>query len=314
MQKSIRLLKIWSLCRRRRMMTAPRLAEMCGVDERTIYRDILALGEMGVTVACNGGYHVIEENVLPQLNLTSAEQLVVTLALQNLPLHLDQELEGVANGVLNKLLDQPAESRSVALAPAPPGKPKAGVFSRLHKAIHEHRLITFIKYRKLADEEESNLRLEPYHLRFLERAWYLVAWSFKRAAFRMYRLDRIDKLHVEKQAFAPRPFDAEEYFRGAFGAIVDAPQRLRVRFTGLAKEIVKKDGRFSPQDWREENGALILELTGSGEILWLRWILGFGGEAEILEPVTLRDKAITMMRAGLQVYGKQRAEGIEHGA
>lgn len=306
MQKSIRILKIWKLCRDKRMMTAPRLARMCDVDERTIYRDLQALGEMGVTLACNGGYQVIAEDVLPQLNLTRAEQLVVTLALRHLPLHLDKELEEIANGVLNKLLEQPVESRGIALETAKVEPLKPGVFARLQRAIDEHRLVTFVKYRKLADEEEKDLRLEPYHLRFMDRAWYLVAWSFKRNAFRTYRLDRIDRLRIEKETFTPQPFDPDEYFRGAFGAVVDAPQRLRVRFTGLAREIVKKDGRFPPAEMRAEHGALILDKTIQGEILWLRWILGFGGEAEILEPQALREKAVAMLREGLQMYVAER--------
>ncbi len=310
MQKSIRLLKIWDLCRRKRMMTAPRLAQMCGVDERTIYRDLLALTELGVSLASDGGYRVVEENVLPQLNLSSAEQLVATLALKNLPLQSDKGLAEIANGLLNKLLEQPLENRSVVLSPAPLERTNASVFWRLRKAIDEQRLITLLNYRKLTDEEERNLQLEPYHLRFQDRAWYLVGWSFKRADFRIYRLDRIDKLCVEKGTFAPRPFAAEEYFRGAFGAVVDKPQILRVRFWGLAREIVKKDGRFLPKDWREENDTLILQATISGEILWLRWILGFGGEAEILEPVAMREKAAAMLRAGLARYG---TEGVERG-
>ncbi|MDZ7267111.1 MAG: WYL domain-containing protein [candidate division KSB1 bacterium] len=303
MKKSIRLLKIWQLCRHKRMMTAPRLARMCNVDERTIYRDIQALTEMGIAIACEGGYRVINEDVLPQLNLTRPEQLVVTLALKNLPLNLDKELEKIASDVLNKLLDQPVESHGITLETAKIGPLKPGVFARLQRAIDEHRLVTFIKYRKLIDEEEHNLRLEPYHLRFMDRAWYLVAWSFKRDAFRTYRLDRIDKLRLEKETFTPRPFDADQYFRGAFGAVVDAPARLRVRFTGLAKEIVKKDGRFPPAELHEENDALILDKTIQGEILWLRWLLGFGGEAEILEPVAMREKAVAMLRAGLARYG-----------
>jgi hypothetical protein len=89
MQKSIRLLKIWQLCREKRMMTVPRLAPReivayihysifsvfyltgCDVDERTIFRDIQALCEMGVTLASNGGYHVIAEDVLPQPSLSN---------------------------------------------------------------------------------------------------------------------------------------------------------------------------------------------------------------------------------------------------
>ncbi|MDZ7361951.1 MAG: WYL domain-containing protein [candidate division KSB1 bacterium] len=302
MQKSIRLLKIVELCSHKRMMTAPRLAQMCGVTERTIYRDLQALGELGVAIAAENGYRVISFHSLPQFHFTHLEQVVLTLALKNLPLHLDKELNRIAGGLLNKLLEQPVESPVIALEAPPAGQLKGNVFARLQKAIEAHQLVTFLKYRKLADEVVSGLTVEPYLLYFRDRAWYLVAWNPQREAHRIYRLDRIDKLRVEKQIFTPRPFNAEEYFRGSFGIVVDAPQRLRARFTGLAKEIVKKDGRFSPEEMREENGALILDKIIKGEILYLRWILGFGGEAEILEPAAMREKAVRMLREGLEKY------------
>jgi predicted DNA-binding transcriptional regulator YafY len=302
MQKSIRLLKIVELCSRKRMMTAPRLAQMCGVTERTIYRDLQALGELGVAIAAENGYRVISFHSLPQFHFTHLEQVVLTLALKNLPLHLDKELTRIAGGLLNKLLEQPVESPVIALEAPPAGQLKGNVFARLQKAIEAHQLITLFNYRTLEDEIVDRHGLEPYLLVFRDRAWYLVAWNPQREANRIYRLDRIGKMRVEKQTFTPRPFNIEEYFRGSLGIVVDEPQQLRARFTGLAKEIVKKDGRFSPQDMREENGALILDKTIQGEILWLRWILGFGGEAEILASATMREKAMKMLREGLERY------------
>ncbi len=309
MQKSIRLLKVWKLLREKRRMTAPKIAKMCRVTERTIYRDIQALGEAGVRLSCHKGYYIAEENPLPQLALTPAEQLALTLALQNLPLHLDKELEDVVNGLLNKLLERPAENPAVALEPPPPARAKTGAFARLQKAIEAHLLITLVRYRRLKGEIVENRVVEPYLLTFRERAWYLVAWTPHYQEFRIYRLDRIDRLRVEKETFAPRRFDPWEYFRGSLGIMVDCQQRLRARFSGLAKEIVKKDGRFSPKDMVEEGEALILDTTINGEIQWLRWLLGFGGEAEILEPAGMREKAKRMLREGLAGY-----EGREHGA
>jgi predicted DNA-binding transcriptional regulator YafY len=257
---------------------------------------------LGVGIVTGSGYHVIDLNPLPQLNLTHTEKLILTLALQNIPLHVDSELRQLADGLLNKLLEQPVESESISLETPPAGRLKGNVFARLQQAIEGHRLVTFLRYRKLDDEVVDGVTVEPYLLYFRERAWYLVAWNPQRAGHRVYRLDRIDKLRVEKETFTPRAFDAPEYFRGTLGAVVGEPQRLRVRFTGLAREIVKKDGRFSPDDLHEENGVLFLDTIIKGEILWLRWILGFGGETEILEPEVMRKAAISMLQAGLQKY------------
>jgi predicted DNA-binding transcriptional regulator YafY len=304
MQKSIRLLKIWKLCREKRMMTALKLAEMCCVTERTIYRDIQALGEAGVLISYNKGYYIAEENPLPQLALSREEQLVLTLALQNLPLHMDEELENVVSGLLNKLLESPLDDPAIALDTTPKTSLKGHVFNRLQKAIDAHRKATLVEYYHLDGKLTRNRTVEPYLLVFRERNWYLVAWTPEYRDFRIYRMSRIARLRVEEQTFRPRQFDPREYFKGSLGIIVDKPQRMKARFSGLAKEIVKKDGRFSPHDMREEGGDLFLETTINGEIQWLRWLLGFGGEAEILEPEGMREKAIRMMREGLAGYGE----------
>lgn len=303
MQKSIRVLKIWKLCREKRR-SAGELAEMCDVTERTIFRDIGSLEKMGVLLAYDRGYYIVRENPLPQQALTSIEQLVLTLALQNLPLHLDKELEDVVNGVLNKLLDRPKENPGIALEAGPRTAVKGHVFTRLQKAVDTHQFITLVEYHHLEEPVTRNYRVEPYHLTFRDRNWYLIAWSPGHQEFRIYRMSRIVKLRVEKERFEPRDFDPEEYFRGSLGIIVDKPQRMRARFTGLAKEIVKKDGRFSAKEMQEDATGLILDTVINGEIQWLRWILGFGGEAEILEPAGMREKAIRMLREGLQVYDR----------
>ena len=72
MQKQVRLLKIWKLCRERRRSVGD-LAEMCAVKERTIYRDIRALEDIGVSLAYDRGYYIAHEAPLPQLALTPTE-------------------------------------------------------------------------------------------------------------------------------------------------------------------------------------------------------------------------------------------------
>ena len=303
-QKSVRLLKIWKLCKHEHMMTAATLAQRCGVTERTIYRDLRELGEMGVAIDCHSGYRVISEDLLPQLNLTHAEKVVLTMALRYLPLQQDKELKRIAESLLNKLLDQPVENTSVLIESRAPSTLRGNVFARLQKAIEEHRKITLARYRKLDNEILLARELEPYLLVFKKYHWYLVAWTGENEKFQTYRLDRIEKLHVENTKFPPREFDPHQYFRGSLGAYVDHPQRLRARFTGIAKEIVRKSGRVALEDLHDEGESLLLDTIIRGEIQWLRWILGFGGEAEILEPESMREKAKTMLQAAMQAYHK----------
>lgn len=305
MQKSVRLLKIWKLCREKRMMTAAKLAQHCGVSERQIYRDLNELAELGVTIAINGGYRVVAENPLPQLDFTATERMVLTMALQAMPLHGDRELEAIANSLFNKLLDRPEGEELVIVEPGHFSKTKGRSFARLQNAIAERRYVTLIEYTKFDDTVLRFRRIEPYALVHRDRHWYVVAWSEVKGAFQTYRLDRIGKLRVESETYTPRPFDAQDYFRGTIGMFVDAPQPLKVRFTGEAKKIVEKDGRFLQEELHDEGDSLILETTIRGEILWLRWLVGFGGEAEILSPPGLREKAKRMLQDGLAQYIKK---------
>lgn len=305
MQKSVRLLKIWKLCRDNRYMTVPKLARECDVAERTIYRDILDLGELGVTIYSEGsGYRVRSEDLLPQLNFTPTERMILTMALRALPLRQDKELEDIANSLFNKLLDRPEGEHLTIFESNLGSKVKGRSFARLQKAIDARRYVTLLDYVKFDDQILPERRVAPYHLVHRDRHWYLIAWTEARQDFQTYRLDRINKLRIEDATFAPRPFDLQEYFRGTIGVFIDAPQRLRARFTGRAKEVVRKDGRFVPEDMRDDGDGLLLDTTIRGEILWLRWIIGFGGEAEILAPAELRAKAKAMLQEGLGRYGR----------
>ena len=301
MQKSIRLLKIWKLCYEKRR-SINELAEMCMVTERTIYRDLQALSELEVMIAYDRGYYVAQETPLPQLALTRIEQLVLTLALQNMPLHLDTELEDVVNGLLNKLLDRPVGNSGISLVSGPKSIHKGQVFTRLQKAVDNNCYVTLVEYQRLGGEIILNLTVEPYHLVFREQNWYLVAWSPRHENFRIFRMSRIVRLKEENTTFKPRMFDPKAYFKGSLGIVVDKQQRIIARFTGMAKEIVKKDGRFTEKDFQDNGDSLILDTVINGEIQWLRWLLGFGGEVEILQPPGMREKAARMLNEGLQHY------------
>ncbi|MFQ5628555.1 MAG: helix-turn-helix transcriptional regulator [bacterium] len=302
MQKSARLLKVWKLCRQKKYMTAPKLAQACRVTERQIYRDINSLLDLGVTISMNGGYRIVGEDPLPQLNFTPAERMVLTMALRALPLHQDKELENIANSLFNKLLDRPEGENLAIFEPTALSKTKGRSFARLQKAIDARCYVTLINYVKFDNTILPERKIAPYYLVHRDRHWYVIAWSDVKQDFQTYRLDRIGKLRVGDETYTPRPFDPDEYFRGTVGMFVDQPQRLRVRFTGVAKEIVRKGGRVAPENLHDEEDALILDMIMRGEVLWLRWLIGFGGEAEILEPEGMRAKAKKMLREGVGRY------------
>ena len=79
MSKSGRLLAILNLIRTHRSITADSLAEKCSVSERTIYRDLATLSDVGAPVYFDNGYKLLPGFFLPPLNLSVAVYLTFQL-------------------------------------------------------------------------------------------------------------------------------------------------------------------------------------------------------------------------------------------
>jgi len=86
MAKYDRLLYVLNVLRSRRTMNAARLAQECGVTERSIYRDIISLSEANVPIYYDNGYKLASDNFLPPLNFNLEEYSCLRLALESSPL------------------------------------------------------------------------------------------------------------------------------------------------------------------------------------------------------------------------------------
>ena len=86
MPKQDRLLYILNLLRARKNLNATQLAEECGVTERSIYRDILAISEANIPIYYDNGYKLATENFLPPLNFSFEEYSCLKIALESSPL------------------------------------------------------------------------------------------------------------------------------------------------------------------------------------------------------------------------------------
>ncbi len=118
--------------------------------------------------------------------------------------------------------------------------------------------------------------------------WHILKghWNFwKREAPRLFKLDRMDSLHIG-ESFSPRK--------------MDMPDLLSDRaFPNRYQAVIRINPKYK---WRlvEEYGPDCYDLTPEGDCLFsagfanlghlLSWVLSFEGEAELLEPTELREE------------------------
>jgi len=182
----------------RHPVTAAALAERLGVSERTIYRDIAALAELGAPVqgSAGVGYLLKSGFFLPPLMFDADELEALVLGARWVRRQGDAALATAADSALAKiatatpkdLRDEMAET-SLWVPLAPPQTEHDAFVRPAREAIRrQHKLR--ISY---SDEHgrASERTVWPFALAFLDGRRLLAAWCELRAAQRHFRIDRI---------------------------------------------------------------------------------------------------------------------------
>lgn len=314
-----RLLELIGLLQAGRGYNTDGLAQACGVSRRSIFRDLDLLRQSGVPVAFDESrecYRIPGACLLPPTNFTPEEALALLVLCHELGNDRGLPFLGPARSAAVKLESTlPARLRdrlrdviaAVRIQPAPnnPLEGRKPVYEQLLEAIAGRRNVR-IRYGSLQEQKEISTRLSPYRLFFSRRSWYVVGRSSLHRSKRTFNLARIIKLEPLDDRFQiPRGFSVERYLRNAWHMI---PERGRdrevlVRFDPLVAQNVAEVNWHKTQRLElRKDGSLDFHATVSGlnEISW--WILGYGDQAEVLEPPALRKLVAARARRMAERY------------
>jgi predicted DNA-binding transcriptional regulator YafY len=171
-------------------------------------------------------------------------------------------------------------------------------------AIEEHRVV-FIAYRSQRATEPVTYDVHPYRLMRHQGSLYLVGYKPLDGAVRTWRVDRIERVDVERMPFTvPADQDLDARFAGSLG-IYEGHEDIAVtvRFRPPAARFVQEkkwhtSQRLTPQ----RDGSLLAELRLSSTAELKPWILSFGPAAEVLEPPSLREEIAAELQQMLTAY------------
>ena len=297
---------ILSLLRLNRRLKASDLARKCGVTERTIYRDIISISAANIPIYFDGGYKLLHEGFLPPSNL-SAHEAGFLLSLLKSPLfEKGKPFRETARRIIEKI-EVTGQGRNamggIAIGVTSTEKPhNHRLTSSIEDAIREKRNIT-IFYESLKGEKTKR-KISPYAMAFRKSAWYLVGHCHLRNDIRTFRLGRIQSVRLSAEKFqTPENFSIEEYFQNSWGVYKGKLTKFKVKFTGEAAVMVKTSQHQPYEEITEfEDDSIIYETTVSGREEFIRWVLGFGPEAEILEPQSARREIERILNSALENY------------
>lgn len=222
---AFRLLELLELLQTRPLTTGREIADLLGIDRRTVRRYVARLQELGIPVegerGVGGGYRVRPGFRLPPLMLNDDEAIVVVLGLMTARrLGLDGT-PGSVDGALEKLrrvLPETLRRRVEALeatlgftTPAREGAPVAGdAVLQLADAIRRRRRVR-ARYTAFGGERTQR-ELSPHGLVVHSGRWYLTAHDHTRDDLRTFRVDRMRGISVTAggAVAVPDGFDAVE--------------------------------------------------------------------------------------------------------
>ena len=284
-----RQIGILSMLLQKDTLTAPYLAEQFEVSRRTINRDIEDLCKAGIPImtrqGINGGISIMENYKLDRTLFTHGEIQDILAGLRSLDSvngtnRYGKLMEKLSVGSADFMVG----NQSVLIDLSSWYKDSlASKIEFIRTAVDNCKELEFIYY---SPRGESVRCIEPYYLIFRWTSWYVWGWCKKREDFRLFKLNRMDKLQISEQMFvkrqAPMPdLSNERIFPGGIKvkALFDSECKWR-----LVEEF--GSGCFAEQ----ADGKLLFRADYTDKENLVTWLLSFRDKVELLEPEEIREE------------------------
>jgi proteasome accessory factor B len=171
-------------------------------------------------------------------------------------------------------------------------------------------------YRASSGETVTERTVRPYvfHYSQTRDTWYMIGYCELRRDVRTFALNRIRTLSVTEHHFTlPGSFSVDEYLEKTFDLIhASEPVGVTIRFTPFQAQWIRERSWHPTQELLElGDGSLVLKMKAGTLDAVKRWLMGFGDEAEALEPQELREMMQDELTRARNMYEDVRAKGRE---
>ena len=279
--------------------TAPELAEKFEVSVRTIYRDIDALSGAGIPIYAkagrNGGIYLMNDFILDKAVLTEEEKREILIAL-----HSINSAGNIDNSPILQKLSAIFNDRSESWLEVDFSRwgnngTDDAKFELLKSAVIHQRCVKITYANSYGTISERIV--QPLKMSYKSMSWYLKAYCTAKQDYRIFKLTRIITLEMLSDTFCKKSFpELDEMSGQVYSTIV-------LRF---AKEISYRvyDEFDNTQISTEENGDLIVSVEMPEDEWLIGYLLSFGTQVDIVEPVHLKN---IVAKQAKRIYEKYKS-------
>jgi predicted DNA-binding transcriptional regulator YafY len=307
MNRTDRLVALVMMLQSKRVTTAAEMASHFEITERTVYRDIAALGESGVPIVGEPGvgYSLMRGYHLPPVMFSSEEAFALItggLLTERMTDGSMRESIRSAIGKVTAVLPAGLQGRvdrlrkNIIVGGRPPTRGAVSL-SSVQQALASGCVLR-LNYRGAARDAVTERIVEPVGLVFYLDHWHLIAWCRLRRDVRDFRVDRIIACNTHPEPIPQRPeLSLTQYLSRCMVPETGEMAVIEVPVANL--ESVRR--YWGPTLLDEEvNGkkirVRIAFQTNSADYV-ARWVLSMGTDVTIIAPETLLKRVIALARA-----------------
>jgi predicted DNA-binding transcriptional regulator YafY len=317
MPRNDQVTRQWHILRRlesaRRGLTLQELADSLPADllkhHRTLRRDLAALEAADFPLVTDRVDGLVRWRLLdgfrniPALGLSPTELMALAFSRRLLTPLDGTEIHASLDSAFSKaaaMIPPPAmayvqqlqNSFSVGLGPHKHYKQHRATIDALTRAITQGHTVQ-MRYYSASRNVTSRREVDPYRLRYVDGALYLIGYCHWRKDVRLFAVERIRSLTLTDHPYQmPLHFDVDAYVEDAL--VVMRGKRIEVElvFEKMTAAWVK-DRVWHPSQKLSvlKGGRLRMTLTVADTRELVGWVLSFGGGVQVIRPDSLRDAA-----------------------
>lgn len=295
------------------------------VTQRTVYRDLQGLHAAGLPLKergrddQQGQRWTLKSNarIANYLVLNSREILTLYLArsmltpLKETPFFADlvsmfNKISATIGEQGQRYLDELSKDWVIAPGPSWGLGLKPEIIDTVRAATLEHQLLK-VTYNSSNSGTVKERMLGPHFLYFSQGSLYLIAEDLGDGKLKTFALPRILSATMMDEPYTAPAVEPEKLFSSSFGIFRGgAPEKVRIAVNARIAAFIR-ERRWHPSQTviTRERGALELQIEVAVTPELVQWILGFGGNLEVLEPVSLRKRILAEAEAVVGVYGER---------
>ncbi|MCC6231762.1 MAG: WYL domain-containing protein [Verrucomicrobiales bacterium] len=295
-----RMMRIHALLHAGEFPNAPSLSSALEVCVKTVRRDLQFMRDrMGLPIDFdterNGYFYTEEVDAFPSLQISEGELFALMVAEKALQQYRGTPFEERLVTALKKLERALPDTISLNLAEwdhaisfRTSAEPIVNlpVMETLASAIQRRQQLR-LTYRKPGARSPEERVVDPHHLANVNGDWYLFAFDHLRHALRTFVPTRIANVEPTGKSFArPARFALEKQLRDSFGIFsTDGEYEVALRFDESVADYIREKRWHPSQRLTElDGGEVELHLKLGSLVEVQRWILGWGGHAQVLAP------------------------------